>query len=140
MVETTRIFASHVGQRRASKPKVRFMRTCQSTREDAAKSSPSRMRFQCFTGMLVGASSATGMACAAELAFEAARDTAGASVVFCAGQGFDVTRLVKPAGGFGVTSLRHEERAAKTPYSERAGNKVVARGWPNGRRFHERHD
>jgi hypothetical protein len=35
----TRIFASHLGQRSASKPKVRFSSTAQSTREDIAKSS-----------------------------------------------------------------------------------------------------
>jgi hypothetical protein len=68
MVAMTRIFLSHFGQRSASKPKERCSSTAQSTRtrEDIAKSSPSMMRFQCFTVMIVGSSKATSTACASD--------------------------------------------------------------------------
>ena len=140
-----RILASHLGQRRASKPKVRSSKTLQSTREDIAKSSPPRIRFQCFTVMTMGSPEAT--ACASEelgardedasagdagvslrvvVGGEGAEDAEGGegdgdTAVFAAVpaslslHGLDFFGLAMPSGGFGVTSARHFELTAKTP-------------------------
>jgi len=49
--EHAHLLAAHLGQRRASTPYVLRSSTAHSTREDAANSSPPRMRLQCFTVM-----------------------------------------------------------------------------------------
>src|SRR5262249_25123426 len=115
-VATTRIFASHVGQASASHPNVRRINTAQSTREDAAKSAPPWIRFQCSTVMVVGSSKATaGVGLAIAGAFVLGGGETGCSFAAARGHGFDFLGHVAPGGGFGVTSARHEERAAKTP-------------------------
>jgi hypothetical protein len=62
MVDITRILPAHVGQRRASTPYVLRSSTADSTREDAAYSSPSRRRRQCWMERIVGSSEATATA------------------------------------------------------------------------------
>ncbi|WP_437742621.1 hypothetical protein WMF39_45025 [Sorangium sp. So ce1504] len=44
LVESARIFRSHLGHRKASKPKVRFMSTAHSTWRGVANNSPSSSR------------------------------------------------------------------------------------------------
>jgi hypothetical protein len=42
--------------------------------------------------------------------------TAAIASVSASLHGFDFFGLARPSGGFGVTSARHDERAAKTPW------------------------
>lgn len=54
MVARICIREAHFGHFSESRPNVRCIKTAQSTREAVAKSSPSRMRCQCFAVMIVG--------------------------------------------------------------------------------------
>ena len=82
-VARRRIRASHLGQRRESKPNVRRSSTDHSMREDVAKSSPSSRRAQCLTVsfpvLAVGSTRATGTVRASEVALSsgASGDPAG---------------------------------------------------------------
>jgi hypothetical protein len=72
MVARRRIFVVHLGQRRESNPKVRFIITAHSRRLDQANSSPSSRRPQCATVIIIGATTTTGSAGTAARVSEAA--------------------------------------------------------------------
>ena len=139
MVASTRILRAHLGQARTSKPHVRFIKTAHSMYLDAAKSSPSMRRPQCATEIVVGEALTTGSStCASDGgganggaaiagagdagagdagagdagAGDAGAGDAGAGADGTSAQGFGFAAW---AGGFVVTSARHDERGAKTP-------------------------
>jgi hypothetical protein len=140
-VASTRSFPEQRGQSRTSNPKVRFLITAHSRRLDHANSPPSSRRPQGATEIMIGPTATTGSAgtvamvsprtasvgagagdaavgdadadagagaAAADVAAGAAPDTGGV-----AAHGFGVAAS---RGGFGVTSGRHDDRDAKTPW------------------------
>jgi hypothetical protein len=144
IVESTRILRVHLGHRRTSNPKDLLIRVAQSTYLARARSAPSSRRAQWATVIIVASTSTTGSACASVRAGasscvrvgdagagdagagDAGADDAGAGDAGAgagAGAGVEAGADVAHAfgdgaraGGLGVTSARHDERGANTPW------------------------